>query len=152
MTGLSRSRINITESFENYSIDSQGTVAAASKLSVFLGIHISAIQIYTTGCISELADFCEDVVKKIDSRVGGKEVSAAASSLSSSETVPLTSTSKQGGMEQPLTSTLSVEYEDDVEEISEAELADALDPSRKRKIAITALQVNQPLHARSPHH
>ncbi|CAM6097433.1 unnamed protein product [Calypogeia fissa] len=145
MTGLSKARINITESFESYSIDSQGTVAAASKLSEFLGTHISAIQIYTTGCISELADFCEDVVKKIDSKVGGKQLSAPANNVQSSlpAASPLPSTSKQGVSDigpPPMTTTY-LEYEDEVEEISEAQLANALDPSLRRKIAITALQV-----------
>ncbi|CAM6111386.1 unnamed protein product [Calypogeia fissa] len=148
MTGLSKSQIKIVDSFENFSIDSKGTVAAASKLSEYLGTHVSAIQIYTTGCISELADLCEDLVKKLNSRVDGKVVSSTTSSvvksLDHTTTLTLPSSSKQAmsGMEQaPITNTHQVEYEDDVDEISGAQLADALEPSPTRMMAITALQV-----------
>jgi hypothetical protein len=137
MTGLPRSRINVSESFENYSIDSQGTVAAASKLSEFLGSHISAIQIYTTGCIAELADFCEDVVTKMDLR-GDKEGRDGAA-------LPLPITGEQDVQKAvkqvPSVDTYQVQYDDALDDITDAQLADALDPSRNRKIAITFLQV-----------
>lgn len=138
LTGLAASRISVTESFENYSVDSQGTVAAASKLSEFLNTHVSAIQIYTTGCISELAEFCYEVVKKADSRVpnGGAPVHTHPPSVPvsgiGSNTIPVQNQTPMNYM---------LETDEITEQISEVQLDKALEPSNSRVLLITTLQV-----------
>ncbi|KAM3324524.1 hypothetical protein P3S67_005676 [Capsicum chacoense] len=63
-TGISISKITTTESLVSYGIDSIGVVRAAQKLSDFLGVQVGAIDIFTATCITDLADFTEDLVLK----------------------------------------------------------------------------------------
>ncbi|KAG6555213.1 hypothetical protein Mapa_003253 [Marchantia paleacea] len=131
VSGTPLSRISLTESFESYSIDSHGAVSAASKLSEFIGTHISAIQIYTTGCISELADLSVEVMEK------SKAASAGRSNVQQSAEIPSIREEESAVQQQIDRSRL----ENIDEELSEAELAEALEPTSKRKLFITSLQM-----------
>ncbi|OAE25147.1 hypothetical protein AXG93_3217s1640 [Marchantia polymorpha subsp. ruderalis] len=122
VSGMPESKISSTESFESYSIDSHGAVSAASKLSEFIGTHISAIQIYTTGCISELADLSVEVMRK------SKAASAGIPPLREDESA----VQQKFDLSRP---------ESVNEALSEAELAEALEPTNKRKLFITSLQI-----------
>lgn len=126
VSGMPESKISSTESFESYSIDSHGAVSAASKLSEFIGTHISAIQIYTTGCISELADLSVEVMRK------SKAASAGIPPLREDESA----VQQKFDLSRP---------ESVNEALSEAELAEALEPTNKRKLFITSLQVHSTL-------
>ncbi|XP_047319723.1 uncharacterized protein LOC124923793 [Impatiens glandulifera] len=63
-TSIPVSNISITESLVSYGIDSIGVVRAAQKLSVFLGVPVGAIDIFTATCIEDLACFAEALLKK----------------------------------------------------------------------------------------
>ncbi|KAL2641753.1 hypothetical protein R1flu_009340 [Riccia fluitans] len=128
LSGLPVSKIDMSESFENFSIDSHGAVSTAFKLSEFIGTQVSAIQIYTTGCISELADLAIELMSK--SKVAESVSVLTDGRVNHILTEKMTLSRPHG--------TVSQRTE---EELSEAELADALEPSLKRMFYITALQI-----------
>ncbi|XP_051120905.1 uncharacterized protein LOC127244416, partial [Andrographis paniculata] len=64
MTGVSIANISTAESLVSYGVDSIGVVRAAQKLSDFLGVPVSAIDIFTATCIDDLADFADSLLKK----------------------------------------------------------------------------------------
>ncbi|XP_057823986.2 uncharacterized protein LOC131036178 [Cryptomeria japonica] len=63
-TGLEASQISHDNSFVNYGLSSIVVVEAAQRLSSFLGVHVAAIDVYTAGCISELAELALNLMKK----------------------------------------------------------------------------------------
>ncbi|KAF8398460.1 hypothetical protein HHK36_017388 [Tetracentron sinense] len=63
-TGISVEKISATESLVSYGIDSIGVVRAAQRLSDFLGVPVGAVDIFTANCISDLANFSENLVMK----------------------------------------------------------------------------------------
>ncbi|KAI4340550.1 hypothetical protein MLD38_025375 [Melastoma candidum] len=63
-TGTSVEKICTTESLGSYGFDSIGVVRAAQKLSDFLGVPVGAVDIFTANCIDDLANFCENLLKK----------------------------------------------------------------------------------------
>uniref|UniRef100_A0A7N0UGY7 Carrier domain-containing protein n=1 Tax=Kalanchoe fedtschenkoi TaxID=63787 RepID=A0A7N0UGY7_KALFE len=63
-TGISISKISVTESLTSYGIDSIGVVRAAQKLSAFLGVPVGAIDIFTATSIDDLAIFAESLLAK----------------------------------------------------------------------------------------
>lgn len=63
-TGLEGSQISDDNSFVNYGLSSIVVVEAAQKLSSFLGVQVSAIDIYTAGSISELTELSFNLIKK----------------------------------------------------------------------------------------
>ncbi|XP_057823992.2 uncharacterized protein LOC131036185 [Cryptomeria japonica] len=62
-TGLEASQISLDNSFVNYGLSSIVVVEAAQRLSSFLGVQVAAIDIYTAGCISELAELALNLLK-----------------------------------------------------------------------------------------
>ncbi|EFJ28539.1 hypothetical protein SELMODRAFT_410953 [Selaginella moellendorffii] len=72
--GLSQAQVLSTKSFADYGLDSSSVVWAAHKLSSFLGVHVAAIDIYTAGCISELADSVESLVLTTKSSTSSQPV------------------------------------------------------------------------------
>ncbi|PAN36509.1 hypothetical protein PAHAL_6G288900 [Panicum hallii] len=63
-TGIPKEKISPTDSLPSYGFDSIAVVRAAQKLSDFLGTPVGAIDIFTASCISELANFLENLVHK----------------------------------------------------------------------------------------
>ncbi|KAF0890511.1 hypothetical protein E2562_002868 [Oryza meyeriana var. granulata] len=63
-TGIPKDKISPTVSLPSYGFDSIAVVRAAQKLSDFLGVPVGAIDIFTASCISELANFLENLVHK----------------------------------------------------------------------------------------
>ncbi|XP_020268051.1 uncharacterized protein LOC109843528 isoform X1 [Asparagus officinalis] len=63
-TGISIEKISATESLVSYGIDSIGVVRAAQKLSDYLGVPVGAVDIFTATCISDLASFSQNLLKK----------------------------------------------------------------------------------------
>ncbi|KAH9303058.1 hypothetical protein KI387_014641, partial [Taxus chinensis] len=63
-TGLPVQEISTTENLVAYGIDSVGVVWAAQKLSVYLGVHVSAVDIFTATNISELATFADGLLRQ----------------------------------------------------------------------------------------
>lgn len=63
-TGIPKDKISPTESLPSYGFDSIAVVRTAQKLSDFLGTPVGAIDIFTASCISELASFVENLVRK----------------------------------------------------------------------------------------
>ncbi|KAL5832110.1 hypothetical protein ACOSQ4_017464 [Xanthoceras sorbifolium] len=63
-TGIPSSNISATGSLVSYGIDSIGVVRAAQKLSEFLGVPVGAVDIFTATCISDLANFSENLIMK----------------------------------------------------------------------------------------
>lgn len=63
-TGISIDKISATESLVSYGIDSIGVVRAAQKLSDYLGVPVGAVDIFTATCISDLASFSDNLLKK----------------------------------------------------------------------------------------
>jgi acyl-CoA synthetase (AMP-forming)/AMP-acid ligase II/acyl carrier protein len=62
--GIPKEKISPTDSLPSYGFDSIAVVRAAQKLSDFLGTPVGAIDIFTASCISELANFLENLVHK----------------------------------------------------------------------------------------
>uniref|UniRef100_K3YMP9 4-coumarate--CoA ligase n=1 Tax=Setaria italica TaxID=4555 RepID=K3YMP9_SETIT len=62
--GIPKEKISPTNSLPSYGFDSIAVVRAAQKLSDFLGTPVGAIDIFTASCISELANFLENLVHK----------------------------------------------------------------------------------------
>ncbi|WVZ86080.1 hypothetical protein U9M48_032921 [Paspalum notatum var. saurae] len=62
--GIPKDKISPTDSLPSYGFDSIAVVRAAQKLSEFLGTPVGAIDIFTASCISELANFLENLVNK----------------------------------------------------------------------------------------
>ncbi|KAL6652550.1 hypothetical protein ACP70R_011475 [Stipagrostis hirtigluma subsp. patula] len=63
-SGIPKDKISPTDSLPSYGFDSIAVVRAAQKLSDFLGTPVGAIDIFTASCISELANFLENLVRK----------------------------------------------------------------------------------------
>ncbi|KAJ7980735.1 AMP-dependent synthetase/ligase [Quillaja saponaria] len=63
-TGISMNNISVTEGLMSYGIDSIGVVRAAQKLSDFLGVPVGAVDIFTSTCILDLANFSENLLMK----------------------------------------------------------------------------------------
>ncbi|KAF8653877.1 hypothetical protein HU200_062011 [Digitaria exilis] len=63
-TGIPKEKISPNDSLPSYGFDSIAVVRAAQKLSDFLGTPVGAIDIFTASCISELANFLENLVHK----------------------------------------------------------------------------------------
>uniref|UniRef100_A0A0D3FWZ1 4-coumarate--CoA ligase n=1 Tax=Oryza barthii TaxID=65489 RepID=A0A0D3FWZ1_9ORYZ len=68
-TGIPKDKISPTDSLPSYGFDSIAVVQAAQKLSDFLGVPVGAIDIFTAGCISELATFLENLAHKSQSQL-----------------------------------------------------------------------------------
>ncbi|XP_072977090.1 uncharacterized protein [Typha angustifolia] len=62
--GIPIDKISPSEGLASYGIDSIGVVRAAQKLSDYLGVPIGAVDIFTATCISDLAIFSENLLKK----------------------------------------------------------------------------------------
>ncbi|XVF19219.1 hypothetical protein REPUB_Repub11eG0090900 [Reevesia pubescens] len=62
ITGIPTKNLSATESLVSYGIDSIGVVRAAQKLSDFLGVPVGAVDIFTATCISDLANFSENLI------------------------------------------------------------------------------------------
>ncbi|CAO2184500.1 unnamed protein product [Urochloa humidicola] len=71
-TGIPKEKISPTDSLPSYGFDSIAVVRAAQKLSDFLGTPVGAIDIFTASCISELANFLENLVQKSQPQLAHK--------------------------------------------------------------------------------
>ncbi|XP_042447175.1 uncharacterized protein LOC122032000 [Zingiber officinale] len=67
-TGIAIEKISATESLVSYGIDSIGVVRAAQKLSDYLGVPVGAVDIFTATCISDLANFSQNLLIKSQPR------------------------------------------------------------------------------------
>ena len=63
-TGIPVNKISATENLVSFGVDSIGVVRAAQKLSDFLGVPVGAVDVFTATCISDLASFSEELLKK----------------------------------------------------------------------------------------
>ncbi|KAH6757203.1 hypothetical protein C2S53_017071 [Perilla frutescens var. hirtella] len=63
-TGVPGSRISTTANLSSYGTDSIGVVRAAQKLSDFLGVPVSAVDIFTATSIEDLATFSVNLLMK----------------------------------------------------------------------------------------
>ncbi|OWM69223.1 hypothetical protein CDL15_Pgr025410 [Punica granatum] len=63
-TGIPLRSVCATESLISYGIDSIGVVRASQKISNFLGVPVAPIDIFTSTCIADLANFLENLLVK----------------------------------------------------------------------------------------
>ncbi|KAK7257863.1 hypothetical protein RIF29_32141 [Crotalaria pallida] len=94
-TGIPFSNISITDNLTSYGMDSIGVVRATQKISDFLGMPVAAIDVFTSSCILELANFCEDLVSKSQPQL----TSSSSKVLERSIPVPSERISKNGIVE-----------------------------------------------------
>ncbi|XP_062225911.1 uncharacterized protein LOC133924410 [Phragmites australis] len=64
-SGIPKDKISPADSLPSYGFDSIAVVRAAQKLSDFLGTPVGAIDIFKASCISELANFLENLMHKL---------------------------------------------------------------------------------------
>ncbi|OIW08663.1 hypothetical protein TanjilG_03339 [Lupinus angustifolius] len=63
-TGIPIRNISVSDNLTSFGMDSIGVVKATQKISDFMGMPVAAVDVFTSSCILELANFCEDLLSK----------------------------------------------------------------------------------------
>uniref|UniRef100_A0A1S3DY99 Uncharacterized protein LOC105851097 n=1 Tax=Cicer arietinum TaxID=3827 RepID=A0A1S3DY99_CICAR len=94
-TGVAINSISVTGNLTSYGIDSIGVVKATQKLSDFLGTPVAAIDVFTASCITELANFSEDLLSKTQPQLSSNESNVPEADIDCTELVVEVSKSRQ---------------------------------------------------------
>ncbi|MED6210728.1 hypothetical protein PIB30_066868 [Stylosanthes scabra] len=96
--GIPESDISVTDNITSYGVDSIGVVKATQKLSDFLGIPVAAIDVFTTSCIQELANFSENLLLKSKPQLVSNPSNASEDDIESVEVTLDVSKPRQWGI------------------------------------------------------
>jgi acyl carrier protein len=97
-TGVAINKISVTDNLTSYGIDSVGVVKATQKLSDFLGTPVAAIDVFTASCITELANFSEDLLSKTQPQLPSNPTDVPEADIYCTESAVEVSKSRQWGI------------------------------------------------------
>ncbi|KAL1325323.1 hypothetical protein HN51_035400 [Arachis hypogaea] len=96
--GIPESDISVTDNITSFGVDSIGVVKASQKLSDFLGVPVAAIDVFTTSCIQELANFSENLLFKSKPQLVSNPSNASEEDIEIAELVMDVSKTHQWGI------------------------------------------------------
>jgi acyl carrier protein len=96
--GVAINKISVTDYLTSYGIDSVGVVNATQKLSDFLGTPVAAIDVFTASCITDLANFSEDLLSKTQPQLPSNPINVPEADIDCTVSAVEVSTSRQWGI------------------------------------------------------
>ncbi|KAK2382141.1 long-chain-fatty-acid--AMP ligase FadD26 [Trifolium repens] len=97
-TGVAINKISVTDNLTSYGIDSVGVVNATQKLSDFLGTPVAAIDVFTASCITDLANFSEDLLSKTQPQLPSNPINVTEADIDCTVSAVEVSKSRQWGI------------------------------------------------------